>query len=176
MKALTLTQPWATAVALGSKCIETRSWRTSYVGPIAIHAAKGYSVYDLLHKASCWNWIGALWQTGVRFGNGPKFEAVLPFGAVVAVAFLADCRPTDSFTQAELDRRRAPTDSTHSIANLYTWTERQMGDFSLGRYGFVLRDVVALETPVPVKGFQRIWNLPAGAVAAIDEQLAGVAV
>src|SRR3954451_22243677 len=40
--ALTLTQPWATLVAIGAKQIETRSWGTSYRGWLAIHAAKGY--------------------------------------------------------------------------------------------------------------------------------------
>lgn len=38
MKALTLHQPWASLVALGVKTIETRSWGTSYRGPLAIHA------------------------------------------------------------------------------------------------------------------------------------------
>src|SRR5690348_17556570 len=42
MKALTLTQPWASLVAIGAKRIETRSWSTSYRGPLAIHAAKGF--------------------------------------------------------------------------------------------------------------------------------------
>lgn len=42
MKALTLTQPWASLVALGLKKVETRSWRTHYRGPLAIHAAKGF--------------------------------------------------------------------------------------------------------------------------------------
>lgn len=42
MKALTLTQPYATLVAIGEKRLETRSWRTSYRGPLAIHAAKGW--------------------------------------------------------------------------------------------------------------------------------------
>lgn len=42
MKALSLTQPWATLVAIGAKKIETRSWSTSYRGPVAIHASKGY--------------------------------------------------------------------------------------------------------------------------------------
>ena len=42
MRALTLTQPWAEAVASGLKVWETRSWQTSYRGPIAIHAAKGF--------------------------------------------------------------------------------------------------------------------------------------
>lgn len=42
MKGLTLTQPWATLVAIGAKRVETRSWSTNYRGPIAIHAAKGF--------------------------------------------------------------------------------------------------------------------------------------
>lgn len=35
---LTLTQPWATLVAIGVKCIETRSWQKAYRGPLLIHA------------------------------------------------------------------------------------------------------------------------------------------
>src|SRR6202030_2406661 len=42
MKALTLTQPWATLVAIGAKRIETRSWPTLYRGPLAIYAAKRF--------------------------------------------------------------------------------------------------------------------------------------
>ena len=42
MKALTLTQPWASLVAIGAKRIETRSWSTPYRGLLAIHAAKGF--------------------------------------------------------------------------------------------------------------------------------------
>ena len=40
MLAITLWQPWATLIAIGAKTIETRSWGTSYRGPLAIHAAK----------------------------------------------------------------------------------------------------------------------------------------
>ena len=40
MKAISLHQPWASAVAIGIKTHETRSWRTNYLGPLAIHAAK----------------------------------------------------------------------------------------------------------------------------------------
>ena len=42
MKALTLLQPWASLVAIGVKRWETRAWRTSYAGPLAIHASKGF--------------------------------------------------------------------------------------------------------------------------------------
>ncbi len=165
MKALTLTQPWATAVALGSKRIETRSWSTSYRGPIAIHAAKGYGVYDLLHYSSAWNWIGAMWETGVRFGNGPTFEDVLPFGAIVATAMLVDCRRTDSFTVAELDTPRQP--SNGESVHLYKWTERQMGDFALGRFGFVLDDIQRIEPPIPYRGALGLWNLPDGVLERV---------
>ena len=39
MKAISLLQPWATLVSIGAKRVETRSWRTDYRGPIAIHAS-----------------------------------------------------------------------------------------------------------------------------------------
>lgn len=40
MKAITLWEPFATAIPLGLKRIETRHWSTNYRGPLAIHAAK----------------------------------------------------------------------------------------------------------------------------------------
>lgn len=39
MKALTVWQPYAQAIALGLKKFETRSWATKYRGKIAIHAS-----------------------------------------------------------------------------------------------------------------------------------------
>lgn len=39
MKALTIRQPWATCIALGTKALENRSWQTGHRGLIAIHAA-----------------------------------------------------------------------------------------------------------------------------------------
>lgn len=40
MKALTVRQPWAWAIARGYKSIENRGWTTAYRGTLAIHAAK----------------------------------------------------------------------------------------------------------------------------------------
>ena len=39
-KAISLWQPWASLMAMGLKKNETRSWATSYRGPLYIHAAK----------------------------------------------------------------------------------------------------------------------------------------
>ena len=46
MRALTLTQPWATAVARGLKHWETRSWCTGFRGTVAIHAAKRFPKFE----------------------------------------------------------------------------------------------------------------------------------
>lgn len=40
MKAITLHQPWASLVVVGAKTVETRSWATSYRGPLVVHAGK----------------------------------------------------------------------------------------------------------------------------------------
>lgn len=41
MKAISLWPPYASFIVAGLKRIETRSWKTSYRGPIAIHQTKG---------------------------------------------------------------------------------------------------------------------------------------
>jgi hypothetical protein len=40
MKALTVQQPYAQLLAWGEKWFETRTWRTKYRGPVAIHAGR----------------------------------------------------------------------------------------------------------------------------------------
>jgi len=39
-RALTIRQPWAWAAIYGGKDVENRRWRTSYRGPLLIHAGK----------------------------------------------------------------------------------------------------------------------------------------
>lgn len=41
MKALTISQPYASLIADGKKWVENRVWGTPYRGPLAIHAGKG---------------------------------------------------------------------------------------------------------------------------------------
>ena len=43
MKALTVSQPYASMIADGKKFVENRSLDTNYRGPLAIHAGKGSS-------------------------------------------------------------------------------------------------------------------------------------
>lgn len=40
MKALSIKEPWASLIMKGKKTIETRTWRTSYRGPVLLCASK----------------------------------------------------------------------------------------------------------------------------------------
>lgn len=156
MRAISLWQQWATAVALRSKRIETRHWSTDYRGPLAIHAAKRFVRSELIGFRAHWSWTGAMRGAGWSFGNNAAPVDALPFGAIVAVCDLADCRPTDSFTQAELD---TPEQHPDDIAGLYKWTPRQMGNFALGRFGWTLENIRPLTTPLPFKGGQSFFQV-----------------
>lgn len=80
-RGLTLTQPWAEAVALGHKQWETRSWTTRYRGLLAIHAAQGFP--DSARKFA---------EQERALGRIP---ARIARGAIIATARLVDVRPTD---------------------------------------------------------------------------------
>lgn len=80
MKAISLWQPWASAIALGLKSIETRGWATSYRGPLAIHAAK--------------RWAGDQREFGRIEHTLGRLPARVPLGAIVAVCTLSDCLST----------------------------------------------------------------------------------
>jgi hypothetical protein len=153
MRGLSLTQPWATLVALGEKAIETRSWSTPYRGPLLIQAAKGFPK-DCQHL--CWRAPFA----GALIGGGFDRAEQLPRGAIVAVARLAWVLSTDLFVDERLPR-------SYSIAG----NEFAFGDFSAGRFGWVLQDVQRLKTPVPCKGSLGLWAVPPDVIAAVSAQL-----
>ena len=147
MKALTLTQPWATLVANGSKRIETRSWSTLYRGHLAIHAAKGYPKWA---KETC---------EEEDFATALDQEvAGLPTGCVLAVCRLVSCIPT-----RELQTNRLiECDPTASCGPfLLTAKERRFGDYEPGRWAWLLADVTRLPNPIYVKGALGLWECDA---------------
>jgi hypothetical protein len=154
VRAISLHQPWASLIAQGAKTIETRSWRTPYRGLLAIHAAKVVS-RDLLVLAEPAAYDQATIDAVYRALKDP------PRGAIVAVARLVKCLPT------------APQGSPY--VNL--WVQRlshqevAFGDFRPGRWGWVLEDVRALSEPVPCRGQQGIWPLPADVWAEVEARI-----
>lgn len=155
MKAITLTQPWATLVAIGAKQIETRGWSTNYRGPLAIHAAKGIGpvggARGLMSLCRSEPFRSALLSAGI-LGT-----PALPRGAIVAVCAIHDCRLTT--IEAAPDKRgwSGYVDNRLTYWDL-TEQERAFGDYAPGRYAWLLADVRALPTPIPVKGALGLWE------------------
>jgi hypothetical protein len=137
MKALTLTQPWATLVAIGAKRIETRSWRTSYRGPLAIHAAKGFPKWarEFTLEPVCYEIA--------RFGK--PTNPAYPLGCILATCSLVACTLTSLAFEERLTAR-----------------ERAFGDYSPGRFAWILEDVKQLPEPIPAKGALQLWNWEEG--------------
>jgi hypothetical protein len=155
VKALTLTQPWASLVALGAKRIETRSWWTRYRGPLAIHAAKGFP-NGAGARSICMKqpFRHTLLEAGYHLGE----MHTLPLGVVVATCRLADC-----IRLGNSDRQ------FNAILDHYgAHHEDDFGDYTPGRYAWILADVCRLPEPIPARGFQGLWewDAPAGTVAA----------
>ena len=144
MIALTLTQPWASLVSIGAKKVETRSWRTGYRGPLAIHAAKGWTADD---RALLWepDFRRALEPTGLVDYRVPHLH--LPLGAIVATAHLVSCVRTEDDTVEA--------------------TELAFGNYSPGRWAWSLIRVHALPEPIPCKGALGLWAVPAEIAARV---------
>ena len=184
MRALTVRQPWASLIACGAKTIETRSWKTSYRGSLLIHAGKASP--DL-------SWEGAGWALAQKHLDHERVSLayrhaydvdglVLPLGAVVAVARLADVVP---IVDLESDDGHVDFDEPGGVLwdegddlvfdysgeesppadGSWAWSvegQRQLGDFGDRRWAWLLRDVRLID-PVPAKGRQGLWT-PDGAL------------
>jgi hypothetical protein len=160
VKALTLTQPWATLVAIGAKRIETRSWRTDYRGPLAIHAAAGFGPRGGKrgYKRLCFTEPFLSVLSLARPNRSDVFYLVdyfmsLPMGAIVAVCELVGIIKTQSFEDCATQYYGYPERG---------WTltdqERAFGDYSPGRYAWLLSDVRALSESIPAKGALSLWE------------------
>ena len=162
MKALSLWQPWASAIAVKAKRIETRGWSTDYRGPLAIHAAR--TTTGLLNLA----FAPTLSQTRAQridlwasvFGMPPHKSMIdvlqdLPRGVIVATCSLVDVVPTAALVAGIDLTRYTPFGAIR---------ERELGDFAPGRYAWLLENIVALAEPVPCRGRQGLFDVELEAV------------
>ncbi len=150
MKTLSLTQPWATLVAVGAKRIETRSWGTTYRGPLAIHASKGFPA-DCKELCQDDPFFTKLIDAGYgrREKGAPDDNWMevgverLPRGVVIATCVLSDCRRI-----TEIRSDLPVPDASVELA---------FGDYTPGRWAWVLSDIKAIE-PIPAKGRLGLWD------------------
>ncbi len=108
MRVLTGQQPEPSLVALGVQTILTRSWSTTYRGPLAIHAgAKRPALSDI----GSWRVLASTkrlaWELVHRDAPSdgrPRYEP-LPLGAIVATCTLVDVVPIAGMGEETAVRR-----------------------------------------------------------------------
>lgn len=132
VETLSLLQPWASLVVMGLKKIETRSWQTAYRGPLLIHASLGRKGKVLAAELPLAKYI-------------PDF-ATLPFGAIIGQVELEEIVPVEQLFY-----------SPEKLAAL-TLEEKAFGDYTKGRYAWLLSAPVMYEEVIPVKGGLGIWK------------------
>jgi len=157
LKAITLTQPWASLVMCGAKKIETRSWRTKYQGRVVIHAAKGMPMPALALA------MGLSAVSGFR--EAPMFKAALdraglqgdhlPRGVALGVVTLVGCYPIirgypeGMVNTAGVFGYHQPAKDTDEYA---------FGDWGPGRWAWVLNDPRPFVEPFPCRGSLGLWD------------------
>ena len=143
MKALTLYQPWATLVAIGAKKIETRSWSTNYRGPLAIHASNERKYIDMRSKYYICDkepFYSVLMEEYGPFKVLGLPHEILPRGAIIAICKLEGCFKIE---EGLLLKRQ----------------ERLFGDYTPGRFRWMLGEVKKLKKPITTKGAMGLWEL-----------------
>lgn len=186
MKALTVRQPWASLIACGEKKIETRSRATQHRGPLAIHAGTHRPVPGDEIGGWWWDWDvdrGII----VDQNNYPqRVEYPAPLGAIVAVAEVIDCVPSDPTLWDTRTggpwtghaRNGDGSDATllwsdqQGNRHTYDWSQQSpFCDFENNGWAWLLADVRPLTEPIPCRGAQGLWTAP----ISDDELLQAVA-
>lgn len=128
MKVVSIIEPWASLIKEKVKYIETRSWKTNYRGKIYIHA----SLKKVPKKDErINNLIDLLKDKDFKYGH------------IIAEATLVDCIYMDEEFISKIKNNNQ---------------EYICGEYSIGRYAWVLEDIKELSKPIPAKGSLGIWN------------------
>ncbi len=151
MKALSLWEPHATAIALGLKPWETRGWFLDYRGPLAIHAAK-----KLLHERDYpWEWWCEM-RRRLAVAGCPLGR--LSYGKIVAVVEVTACLPT-----AEVRAQAACEGDGARVPAWFFWGDfSDRGEDGKLRFAFKLENVrsIPFDLRPSVVGRQGLFEVP----------------
>ena len=168
MKALTTWQPYASLIAVRAKRFETRSWQTNYRGSIAIHAsAKSVNsimrdIFPLGHWSYHPDYDDKLMlEKAVDKALSPNGMKMydLPTGCIVATAEIVDSRKIVRYGGRGMSSND-PGWLVYDDGSIYEPSENELlfGDWTPGRYAWEIAKVKMLETPIPAKGKQGLWE------------------
>lgn len=140
-KAITVIQPWASLLVEGAKLFETRSWKTNYRGEILIHAGKKDPFFGISQMGNE-GWQNICIALGIcgRIDRYKRF----PTGAIIGKANLIDCI---EITPEFADKIKNENPAEYSF-----------GDFTPGRYAWMMKDPEVFSKPIRISGKQGLWN------------------
>lgn len=141
MRALTVSQPFASLIASGEKWVENRRRKIWFQGWLAIHAG-----------------------SGTQYLTKRDLDGY-PVGAVVAVARSIGCFELDAVRSLMRPESRLLAEDPLTVRE-FLEHEHTQGPFCL-----VLRDIVELSRPVPCRGFQGLWTLSEDVAGDVRQQL-----
>ena len=160
IRSLTLTEPWASLVALEEKRLETRSWAPwdGYRGPIAIHASSKFPVEC---EEQCY--IEPFYSVLQSHGFEPHRQArrhrnawQFPLGHVIAIACLENVYQVPVTKGEEML-------FNEGISFAQQWQpptepELSFGNFAPGRYVWEFSMIHRLSQPLKASGALGLWN------------------
>ena len=140
MKALTILQPWADCICYFGKRVENRTW-APYPAVVGTRIAihAGKAFDDRGHTATMKN-----------------RDIVGPVGVVSHLHWILLASP------------KRPRGAVVATAIVHGITRSGDSPWFCGPFGWILRDVVVLKDPIPCRGAQLLWGLPADVEKALD--------
>jgi hypothetical protein len=138
---------------LQEKKIETRSWKTNYRGPLLIHASAGHRPFhmNLSWEEPFYSALLPVRKPGKV--EGSKGSIRYHLGCIIAKTILLDCveipdpNPEDLYIHLQC-----------GILLSVFGKEVQFGDYTPGRFAWILGEVEPLEEPIPAKGKLGLWE------------------
>ncbi len=155
VKGLTLWQPYAEAMIVFSagmplKTVETRSWPTSYRGPIAIHSAKR----DTPDLRSAWIEAMSRPRDAEAFRRGGIYSwSDMPLGSILGIGNLVACIPTSPI------RRDTEARMVRVLGEEQWESDRLWGNFAPERFLWHVEEVDVFPTPIPYRGAQGLFDV-----------------
>lgn len=132
IKAVTVWQPWASAIAAGLKVYETRVWKP---GPSHLEVGEELAIHAGMRA------VAAPPDVEAYLASLPR-PLPRPLGAVVCVCRVIGFQPTDDLV----------------AAGSLSATELLLGNYSPGRWAWQLEVLRRFPSGIQALGHQGIWN------------------
>lgn len=150
MKVLSLHQPFASLIVIGTKRFETRGWQPGWKNALLMRT-EGFLIHASLSKKDS-HLMGSR-----PFSDHMQAIGKIPYGAILGRAKLGRIITTEEWLKEMMN----PGNMLNMTCNGDVWRdERCFGDYSAGRYAWELLEVERFAEPIPCRGSLSIWNYP----------------